>query len=85
MHYIYNLENISKEKLAVERDLFTDVRASRLPVYRLFHDPISGAVFCVCIDPMTSQLVASGGEDDKAYVWKASNGEVLLECSGKLR
>ncbi|KAI0225722.1 hypothetical protein LSAT2_023506 [Lamellibrachia satsuma] len=41
----------------------------------------SGAVFCVCIDPMTSQLVASGGEDDKAYVWKASNGEVLLECS----
>ena len=31
---------------------------------------------------MSSQLVASGGEDDKAYVWKASNGEVLLECTG---
>jgi len=31
---------------------------------------------------VSSQLVASGGEDDKAYVWKASDGEVLLECTG---
>ena len=38
----------------------------------------------MCIDPRTSQLVASGGEDDKAYVWKASDGEVVLECTGKV-
>ena len=38
----------------------------------------------MCIDPRTSQLVASGGEDDKAYVWRACDGEVLLECTGKV-
>ena len=53
-------------------------------VYRSFFGPVPGAVFCVCIDPRTSQLVASGGEDDKAYVWKASDGEVLMECTGKV-
>lgn len=25
----------------------------------------------------------TGGEDDKAYVWRLSDGEVLLECTGE--
>lgn len=27
----------------------------------------------------------TGGEDDKAYVWRVSDGEVLLECTGNIR
>lgn len=37
------------------------------------------------LDPVTNSLAVTGGEDDKAYVWRVSDGEVLLECSGELR
>uniref|UniRef100_A0A3Q2X1N9 Angio-associated, migratory cell protein n=1 Tax=Haplochromis burtoni TaxID=8153 RepID=A0A3Q2X1N9_HAPBU len=42
----------------------------------------TGSVFCVSLDPATNSLAVSGGEDDKAYVWRVSDGEVLLECTG---
>uniref|UniRef100_A0A671WWP8 Angio-associated migratory cell protein n=1 Tax=Sparus aurata TaxID=8175 RepID=A0A671WWP8_SPAAU len=42
----------------------------------------SGSVFCVSLDPATNSMAVTGGEDDKAYVWRLSDGEVLLECSG---
>ncbi|XP_038154877.1 angio-associated migratory cell protein [Cyprinodon tularosa] len=42
----------------------------------------TGSVFCVSLDPATNSLAVTGGEDDKAYVWRVSNGEVLLECTG---
>ncbi|XP_005752974.1 angio-associated migratory cell protein [Pundamilia nyererei] len=42
----------------------------------------TGSVFCVRLDPATNSLAVSGGEDDKAYVWRVSDGEVLLECTG---
>uniref|UniRef100_A0A3Q4IC71 Angio-associated migratory cell protein n=1 Tax=Neolamprologus brichardi TaxID=32507 RepID=A0A3Q4IC71_NEOBR len=42
----------------------------------------TGSVFCVSLDPATNNLAVSGGEDDKAYVWRVSDGEVLLECTG---
>ncbi|XP_023804989.1 angio-associated migratory cell protein [Oryzias latipes] len=42
----------------------------------------TGSVFCVSLDPVTNSLAVTGGEDDKAYVWRVSDGEVLLECSG---
>ncbi|KAG5261915.1 hypothetical protein AALO_G00290020 [Alosa alosa] len=42
----------------------------------------TGSVFCVSLDPQTNSLAVSGGEDDKAYVWTVSDGEVLLECTG---
>ncbi|KAF7663092.1 hypothetical protein LDENG_00218480 [Lucifuga dentata] len=41
-----------------------------------------GSVFCVSLDPATNSLAVTGGEDDKAYVWRVSDGEVLFECSG---
>uniref|UniRef100_A0A3B4TL31 Angio-associated migratory cell protein n=1 Tax=Seriola dumerili TaxID=41447 RepID=A0A3B4TL31_SERDU len=40
------------------------------------------SVFCVSLDPVTNSLAVTGGEDDKAYVWRVSDGEVLLECTG---
>ncbi|XP_024150309.1 angio-associated migratory cell protein [Oryzias melastigma] len=42
----------------------------------------TGSVFCVSLDPATNSLAVTGGEDDKAFVWRVSDGEVLLECTG---
>ncbi|XP_037552613.1 angio-associated migratory cell protein [Nematolebias whitei] len=42
----------------------------------------TGSVFCVSLDPATNSLAVTGGQDDKAYVWRVSDGEVLLECTG---
>ncbi|XP_051912915.1 angio-associated migratory cell protein [Hippocampus zosterae] len=42
----------------------------------------TGSVFCVSFDPATNNLAVTGGEDDKAYVWRVSDGEVVLECTG---
>jgi len=38
----------------------------------------------VSIDPKTSSLAVTGGQDDKAYVWKVATGEVVFECTGML-
>ncbi|XP_072473857.1 angio-associated migratory cell protein isoform X2 [Notamacropus eugenii] len=42
----------------------------------------SASVFCVSLDPKTNTLAVTGGEDDKAFVWRLSDGELLLECPG---
>uniref|UniRef100_H3CSB2 Angio-associated migratory cell protein n=1 Tax=Tetraodon nigroviridis TaxID=99883 RepID=H3CSB2_TETNG len=42
----------------------------------------TGSVFCVSLDPVTNSMAVTGGEDDKAFVWRVSDGEVLLECTG---
>ncbi|CAN9498194.1 unnamed protein product [Ophioblennius macclurei] len=42
----------------------------------------TGLVFCVSLDPVTNSLAVTGGEDDKAFVWRVSDGEVLLQCLG---
>uniref|UniRef100_A0AAY4BEC3 Angio-associated migratory cell protein n=1 Tax=Denticeps clupeoides TaxID=299321 RepID=A0AAY4BEC3_9TELE len=42
----------------------------------------TGSVFCVGLDPVTNSMAVTGGEDDKAYVWSISDGEVILECTG---
>ncbi|XP_054652832.1 angio-associated migratory cell protein [Dunckerocampus dactyliophorus] len=42
----------------------------------------TGSVFCVSLDPATNSLAVTGGEDDKAYVWRVSDGHVVFECTG---
>ena len=42
-----------------------------------------GSVFCVSFGGLDGHLVVSGGEDDRAFVWKAGTGEVIMECAGK--
>ncbi|XP_078620279.1 uncharacterized protein LOC144887151 [Branchiostoma floridae x Branchiostoma japonicum] len=39
-----------------------------------------GSVFCIGLDRTTQSLAVTGGEDDKAYVWRLGDGEVLMEC-----
>jgi len=39
------------------------------------------SVFSVALDPSGS-IAISGGEDDKAFVWKVADGSVLFECGG---
>lgn len=41
-----------------------------------------GSVFCVHVDPKDSSLAVTGGEDDKAYVWKVADGSQVMECTG---
>ena len=43
---------------------------------------ISDAVFSVSLDPKTSNLAVTGGQDDKAFVWEVNTGNVLFECTG---
>ena len=43
----------------------------------------TASVFCVSLDPKTNTLAVRGGEDDKAFVWRLSDGELLFECAGK--
>lgn len=45
-------------------------------------DRHTGSIFCVAIDPQNGTLAATGGEDDKAFVWRIDNREVILECTG---
>lgn len=45
--------------------------------------PLSSAsIFSVSIDPVNNSMAVSGGEDDKAYVWRIQDGETLMECRG---
>ncbi|GCC17618.1 hypothetical protein chiPu_0022630, partial [Chiloscyllium punctatum] len=44
----------------------------------LFPEP----VFCLSLDPKSNSLAVTGGEDDTAFVWRLTDGEVLLECTG---
>ena len=43
---------------------------------------IPGAVFSVSLHP-SSELVCSGGEDDKAYLWRVGDGAVVHKCQGR--
>lgn len=52
-----------------------------LTLYFLFS---AASVFCVSLDPKTNTLAVTGGEDDKAFVWRLSDGELLFECSGEV-
>ncbi|XP_078408851.1 angio-associated migratory cell protein isoform X1 [Cetorhinus maximus] len=40
------------------------------------------AVFCLSLDPKTNSMAVTGGEDDMAFVWRVTDGEVLLQCTG---
>ncbi|MBN3308412.1 angio-associated migratory cell protein [Amia ocellicauda] len=42
----------------------------------------TGSVFCVNLDPATNSLAVTGGEDDKAFVWRVNDGDVVMECTG---
>ena len=41
----------------------------------------AGSVFCVSLHPL-GELACSGGEDDKAYVWKVADGTTKFLCEG---
>lgn len=49
-------------------------------VFTESHIFLIGSVFCCSIEPKESKLVVSGGEDDKAFVWDITDGQVVFEC-----
>lgn len=46
------------------------------------HHEHTDEVFCVCSNPQNSNIVASGGKDDKAIVWNISTQKTLFTCLG---
>ena len=43
----------------------------------------SASVFSVSLDPVNNSMAVTGGEDDKAYVWRIQDGETHMECLGR--
>ncbi|CAH2067006.1 unnamed protein product, partial [Iphiclides podalirius] len=41
----------------------------------------TGSVFCCDLHP-SGKCAVTGGEDDKAFVWSADSGDVIMECTG---
>ncbi|SAM04289.1 hypothetical protein [Absidia glauca] len=39
-------------------------------------------VYAVAMHPKDNNIIASGGGDDKSYLWRADNGEKLFELTG---
>ena len=42
-------------------------------------------VFCIEFNPINHALVATGGQDDIAYIWNSVSGEEVLKCTGMLQ
>lgn len=43
---------------------------------------LEDAVFTVSVDKKSSNLVVTGGQDDRGFVWSANTGEQIMECNG---
>lgn len=44
---------------------------------------LSASVFSVSLDPVNNSMAVTGGEDDKAYVWRIQDGDTHMECLGR--
>lgn len=42
----------------------------------------SAPVFCCDINPRIGNIVITGGQDDKSFVWDLKTGDILFECTG---
>ena len=60
-----------------EEDLNIDIVDKSILTFNLH----SKSVFC-CSLTNDSTLAVSGGEDDKAYVWRTEDGHLKFECNG---
>uniref|UniRef100_A0A8C4R2R4 Uncharacterized protein n=1 Tax=Eptatretus burgeri TaxID=7764 RepID=A0A8C4R2R4_EPTBU len=41
-----------------------------------------GSVFCVVLAPGDHPVAVTGGEDNRAFVWRLCDGSTVFECSG---
>lgn len=39
-----------------------------------------GSVFCCDLEPSLGQFAVSGSEDERAFVWSTTSGDILFEC-----
>ena len=44
---------------------------------------LPASVFSVSLDPVNNSMAVTGGEDDRAYVWRIQDGEMHMECLGR--
>ncbi|XP_067933499.1 angio-associated migratory cell protein-like [Watersipora subatra] len=39
-------------------------------------------VFCIKFNPVNNALIATGGQDDSAFLWNSTSGEIVFKCTG---
>ncbi|KOC66125.1 Angio-associated migratory cell protein [Habropoda laboriosa] len=71
----YDSENIEDED-AMEED-----PPEQGDAVCMFSGHKRGSVFCGSLTK-NGKLAATGGEEDKAYVWDTSSGQIILDCTG---
>lgn len=71
---------VEMEDIDVGGDDDDDDEISEKDDAELRYEKHSASVFSVAIDPVSNTLAVTGGEDDKAFVWRIQNGETLLQC-----
>ncbi|XP_071876593.1 angio-associated migratory cell protein isoform X2 [Bombus fervidus] len=71
----YDTEDIEEED-AMEEDPLEQGDA-----ICVFSGHKTGSVFCGSLNK-NGTLATTGGEEDKAYVWDTSSGEIILDCTG---
>lgn len=87
-------EEEEEETVSVRNDAVTVFRGhsgwywARECVWKLTHNPLppfmtAGSVFSVSLSP-DSSLACSGGEDDKAFLWRTSDAAVMMEIKGHM-
>ncbi|XP_045111303.1 angio-associated migratory cell protein-like [Portunus trituberculatus] len=69
-----NLEEMTEEEDMEEEETIVDMATTVFSKHE-------GSVFTCSISPSGS-VAATGGEDDFAYVWKVSDGDILFTCTG---
>lgn len=73
-------DNFDPEILPENSAEMSENSENMVDMSRITFDKHSGDVFSV--DFGSNYLAASGGEDDKAFMWNYESGEVVMECSG---
>lgn len=74
-------ENISDELIDDEPLDQDQIEAEVIDISKLTFNKHKKSVFSSAISN-DQTLAVTGGEDDVAYVWNTSNGEVVFECTG---
>lgn len=75
----YNVEDMTMENEEISNE---DEDVEERDDSNLTFTNHGASVFCVSLDPWSYTYGVSGGEDDKAFVWKISDGKVKFPCEG---
>ncbi|XP_012169711.1 angio-associated migratory cell protein isoform X1 [Bombus affinis] len=77
MIYIGDVEEVIDD----EEDAMEEDPSEEGDAICVFSSHEIGSVFCGSLNK-NGKLATTGGEEDKAYIWDTSSGEIILDCTG---